>query len=166
MNSVSYLRIIWGSARRWKRLPRRGIVHPGADPLHRHSLHSHVHQPGRLGKHAVHRRRDRGVLRDLQPGPAVLTDRRLQSHHRHLHPHRRPSGRWFGNKRVFVIGMTWYALWSLVAGLAVYSTHVFFVFARVFQGMGPALTLPNGLAILGQSYSPGQRKNISFSWFA
>ncbi|KAJ8100821.1 hypothetical protein POJ06DRAFT_268396 [Lipomyces tetrasporus] len=62
--------------------------------------------------------------------------------------------------------MTWYALWSLVAGLAVYSTHVFFVFARVFQGMGPALTLPNGLAILGQSYSPGQRKNISFSWFA
>ncbi|KAK9427487.1 major facilitator superfamily-domain-containing protein [Lipomyces doorenjongii] len=71
----------------------------------------------------------------------------------------------FGNKRVFVIGMIWYALWSLVAGLAVYSTHVLFVFARVFQGMGPALTLPNGLAILGQSYSPGPRKNMSFAWF-
>ncbi len=71
----------------------------------------------------------------------------------------------FGNKRVFVIGMCWYSLWSLVAGLSVYSSHVLFIFARVFQGMGPALTLPNGLAILGQSYSPGPRKNMSFAWF-
>lgn len=71
----------------------------------------------------------------------------------------------FGSKKLFVIGMSWYALWSLVAGLSVYSSHVLFVFARVFQGMGPALTLPNGLAILGQSYSPGPRKNMSFAWF-
>ena len=71
----------------------------------------------------------------------------------------------FGNKKMFVIGMSWYSLWSLVAGLSVYSSHVLFVFARVFQGMGPALTLPNGLAILGQSYSPGPRKNMSFAWF-
>lgn len=71
----------------------------------------------------------------------------------------------FGSKKLFVIGMSWYALWSLIAGLSVYSTHVLFIFARVFQGMGPALTLPNGLAILGQSYSPGPRKNMSFAWF-
>ena len=71
----------------------------------------------------------------------------------------------FGNKKIFVIGMAWYSLWSLVAGLSVYSSHVLFIFARVFQGMGPALTLPNGLAILGQSYSPGPRKNMSFAWF-
>lgn len=71
----------------------------------------------------------------------------------------------FSNKRMFVIGMSWYSLWSLVAGLSVYSSHVLFVFARVFQGMGPALTLPNGLAILGQSCSPGPRKNMSFAWF-
>jgi len=71
----------------------------------------------------------------------------------------------FGNKRLFVIGMIWYSLWSLLAGLSVYSSHVLFIFARVFQGMGPALTLPNGLAILGQSYSPGPRKNMSFAWF-
>jgi MFS family permease len=71
----------------------------------------------------------------------------------------------FGNKKVFVIGMIWYSLWSLVAGLSVYSSHVLFIFARVFQGIGPALTLPNGLAILGQSYSPGPRKNMSFAWF-
>ena len=71
----------------------------------------------------------------------------------------------FGNKRLFVIGMSWYALWSMVAGLSVYSSHVLFVFARVFQGMGPALTLPNTLAILGKSYSPGPRMNMSFAWF-
>lgn len=71
----------------------------------------------------------------------------------------------FGNKKMFVIGMSWYSLWSLVAGLSVYSSHVLFVFSRVFQGMGPALTLPNGLAILGQSYSPGPRKNMAFAWF-
>ncbi|KAL6407285.1 hypothetical protein AUP68_10115 [Ilyonectria robusta] len=71
----------------------------------------------------------------------------------------------FGNKKMFVLGMSWYSLWSLVAGLSVYSSHVLFIFARVFQGMGPALTLPNGLAILGQSYSPGPRKNMAFAWF-
>lgn len=71
----------------------------------------------------------------------------------------------FGNKKMFVLGMAWYSLWSLVAGLSVYSSHVLFTFARVFQGMGPALTLPNGLAILGQCYSPGPRKNMAFAWF-
>ncbi|KAF4464529.1 MFS transporter of unknown specificity [Fusarium albosuccineum] len=71
----------------------------------------------------------------------------------------------FGHKKMLVIGMTWYSLWCLVAGLSVYSTHVLFVFSRVFQGMGPSLTLPNALAILGQSFSPGPRQNMSFAWF-
>ncbi|PVH92469.1 MFS general substrate transporter [Periconia macrospinosa] len=71
----------------------------------------------------------------------------------------------FGHKRLFVIGMAWYALWSLIAGLAVYSSYVLFIFARVFQGMGPAMTLPSSLAILGSSYSPGPRKNMAFAWF-
>ena len=71
----------------------------------------------------------------------------------------------FGNKRMFVLGMSWLSLWSLVAGLSVYSTHVLFVFARVFQGMGPALTLPNALAIFGKSFSEGPR-NTAFAWFA
>ena len=45
----------------------------------------------------------------------------------------------FGNKRIFVIGMAWYALWSLVAGVAVYSSYVLFIFSRVFQGYGPSI---------------------------
>jgi MFS family permease len=71
----------------------------------------------------------------------------------------------FGNKKLYVIGMAWYAAWSLVAGLAVYSGHVLFVFARVFQGMGPAITLPNALAIFGKSYSQGPKRNMAFAWF-
>jgi MFS family permease len=70
----------------------------------------------------------------------------------------------FGNKRLFVIGVAWYSLWSMIAGLAVFSSPVLFIFSRVFQGMGPALTLPNGLAILGQSFSPANR-NMAFAWF-
>jgi MFS family permease len=42
---------------------------------------------------------------------------------------------------------------------------VLFTFSRVVEGMGPALTMPNGLAVLGKSYPPGERKDMSFAWF-
>lgn len=71
----------------------------------------------------------------------------------------------YGYKRMLIIGFSWFSLWSMVAGLAVYSNHVLFTFARVFQGMGPAIILPNGLAILGASYAPGPRKAMVFSIF-
>lgn len=66
----------------------------------------------------------------------------------------------FGWKRMFVIGFAWFSVWSIVAGLAVYSNHVLFIFARVLQGIGPAITLPNGLALLGSTYNPGPRKDM------
>ncbi|KAI9726146.1 MAG: hypothetical protein M1828_001819 [Chrysothrix sp. TS-e1954] len=71
----------------------------------------------------------------------------------------------FGHKRMWIIGFAWFSVWSLVAGLSVYSNHVLFDFARVFQGMGPAIVLPNGLAILGRAYRPGIRKAMAFSLF-
>lgn len=71
----------------------------------------------------------------------------------------------FGYKRMFMIGFAWFGLWSMIAGLAVYSNHVLFVFARVFTGIGPAICLPNGLAILGATYAPGPRKNMVFAMF-
>jgi MFS family permease len=71
----------------------------------------------------------------------------------------------YGWKRMFVLGFAWNALWSLVCGLAVYSNHVLFVFARVLQGIGPAMALPNGLALLGALYKPGRRKNMAFAVF-
>ena len=66
---------------------------------------------------------------------------------------------------MIIIGFSWFSLWSLVAGCSVFSGHVLFVFARVLQGIGPAITLPNGLALLGATYNPGRRKDMVFAIF-
>ncbi|OTB11846.1 hypothetical protein K445DRAFT_67434 [Daldinia sp. EC12] len=71
----------------------------------------------------------------------------------------------FGHKTLFLIGMGWYSIWTTVCGLAVYSNHILFIFARVLQGIGPAIILPNGLAILGVTYAPGRRKEMVFAIF-
>ena len=71
----------------------------------------------------------------------------------------------FGYKKMLVIGYIWYAFWSMVAGLAVYSNYVLFIWARVLQGIGPSICLPNGLALLGVLYGPGRRKNMAFAVF-
>lgn len=78
------------------------------------------------------------------------------------------SGRFgdvFGYKKMVLIGYIWFAIWSMIAGLAVYSNHVLFIFARVMQGVGPSICLPNGLAILGASYAPGKKKAMMFAIF-
>jgi MFS family permease len=73
----------------------------------------------------------------------------------------------YGYKLMLLIGLSWFAFWSLIAGFSVYSehAHVLFIFARVLQGIGPAIALPNGLAILGATYKPGRRKAMIFSMF-
>ena len=75
-------------------------------------------------------------------------------------------GDMFGHKLLFTCGYFWYALWSLVAGFSAYSqSQVFFDFCRAMQGIGPAVLLPSGLAILGTTYPPGRRKDMIFSMF-
>ena len=71
----------------------------------------------------------------------------------------------FGWKRMLIIGYVWFCFWSLIAGLAWYSNHVLFIWARVLGGIGPAITMPNGLALLGALYGPGKRKNMAFAVF-
>ncbi|KAI1812780.1 major facilitator superfamily transporter [Poronia punctata] len=71
----------------------------------------------------------------------------------------------FGYKRMLIIGFAWFGFWSIVAGLSAYSGFVLAVFARVLQGIGPAICLPNGLAILGSVYPPGHRKAMVFAFF-
>ncbi|GAB7350964.1 hypothetical protein MBLNU459_g1465t1 [Dothideomycetes sp. NU459] len=71
----------------------------------------------------------------------------------------------FGYKLMLLIGFVWFSIWSMVAGLSVYSNHVLFVFARVLQGIGPAFCLPNGLALLGATYRPGPKKDMVFAIF-
>ncbi|CAI7673538.1 unnamed protein product [Penicillium pancosmium] len=71
----------------------------------------------------------------------------------------------FGNKAIFIIGMGWLALTSMMAGASVYSSYPVYILARVLQGLGPALTVPNALAIMGKCFSEGPR-NMGFAWFA
>lgn len=80
-----------------------------------------------------------------------------------------PAGRLgdlYGHKRLFVAGYLWFAVWSLIAGFSVYAhSIVFFAVCRAMQGIGPALLLPNGIAILSRTYPPGNRKAMVLSIF-
>ncbi|GJC84903.1 drug resistance protein YOR378W [Colletotrichum liriopes] len=71
----------------------------------------------------------------------------------------------FGYKRMLIIGFAWFSVWSLIAGLSVYSNFTLAVFSRVLQGIGPAICLPNALALFGAAYPPGHRKAMVFSFF-
>ncbi|OAQ98268.1 hypothetical protein LLEC1_08092, partial [Akanthomyces lecanii] len=63
-------------------------------------------------------------------------------------------------------GFAWFGAWSALAGCAVYSGPVLFAFCRAMQGVGPALMLPNAVAILGRAYEAGSRRqNMVFSLF-
>ena len=92
-----------------------------------------------------------------------------------------PAGRLgdlFGHRRVFVIGFVWFAVWSLLAGFTPVIQHAtshptstssvgttLFIVCRAMQGIGPAMLVPNGQAILGRAYPPGPRKNMVMSVF-
>ncbi|XRM40891.1 multidrug-resistance type transporter aminotriazole resistance [Aspergillus tubingensis] len=71
----------------------------------------------------------------------------------------------FGYRILYITGWIWFAIWSLVAGVSVYSNYILFIFARTLQGIGPAMLLPNGLALLGATYRPGKKKYMVFSLF-
>lgn len=82
-----------------------------------------------------------------------------------------PSGRAgdiFGYKKMVLIGLLWFSLWSMVCGLSSYTRSViFFDFCRAMQGIGPAIILPNSVAILARIYPPGTiRRLIAFSLYA
>ncbi|EFX03361.1 major facilitator superfamily transporter [Grosmannia clavigera kw1407] len=85
-----------------------------------------------------------------------------------------PAGRLgdiFGHSRLFIIGFVWFAAWSLIAGFseavqrAGGAGTIFFVVSRAFQGIGPAILVPNGQAMLGRAYAPGTRKNVVMCLF-
>ncbi|KAI2464773.1 major facilitator superfamily MFS-1 [Annulohypoxylon bovei var. microspora] len=72
----------------------------------------------------------------------------------------------YGHKRMFLAGFVWSAVWSAVSGTAVYSTTVLFIASRVLHGLGAALSLPNGLALVGVAYPPGKQKAMAFTFVA
>lgn len=75
-------------------------------------------------------------------------------------------GDMYGHKKLFMAGFAWFSVWSMLAGLSVFSSsQIFFDICRALQGIGPATVLPNGLALLGTTYPAGRRKDMVFSIF-
>ena len=73
----------------------------------------------------------------------------------------------YGHKLLLISGWAWFGLWSFVAGFSAYpASPIFFIICRALQGIGPAVMLPNSLAIIGRSYGPGRRKDMIFALFA
>ncbi|KAH8662169.1 drug resistance protein [Xylariales sp. PMI_506] len=69
----------------------------------------------------------------------------------------------YGGRIVFLSGLAWLVAWSLVAGFSQNSTML--IVCRAMQGMGAGAFMPAGLALLGQTYRPGPRKNLIFSFY-
>jgi EmrB/QacA subfamily drug resistance transporter len=67
-----------------------------------------------------------------------------------------------GRRRVFVIGVIWFAVASLACGVAPSSAAL--VFARAFQGIGGALLTPGSLAILEASFRQQDRAAAIGAW--
>jgi EmrB/QacA subfamily drug resistance transporter len=68
----------------------------------------------------------------------------------------------YGRRRVFVIGVGWFAVASLLCGLAQSSGQL--VAARVLQGIGGALLTPGSLAIIEASFHPDDRGRAIGAW--
>ncbi len=68
----------------------------------------------------------------------------------------------FGRRRVFVVGVVWFATASLVCGLA--QNIEMLVAARALQGVGGALLTPGSLAIISASFHGADRAAAVGVW--
>src|SRR5438045_5800412 len=70
-------------------------------------------------------------------------------------------GDMYGGSVVYISGLTWFTVWSLIAGFSI--NPLMLNFCRALQGLGSAAYLPTGVMLLGSVYRPGSRKNLVFS---
>jgi EmrB/QacA subfamily drug resistance transporter len=68
----------------------------------------------------------------------------------------------YGRKKIFVIGVIWFALASLLCGAALNAAEL--IAARALQGVGAALLLPGSLAILEASFVKDDRSKAIGAW--
>jgi EmrB/QacA subfamily drug resistance transporter len=68
----------------------------------------------------------------------------------------------FGRRKVYLIGIVWFALASAACGFA--PTALFLIVTRVLQGVGAALLTPGSLAILEASFVPADRARAIGAW--
>lgn len=70
----------------------------------------------------------------------------------------------YGRRRVFVLGVAWFATASLLCGLAQSTGQL--VAARALQGIGGALLTPGSLALIQSSFRPEDRGRAIGLWSA
>ncbi|WP_086738121.1 MFS transporter [Streptomyces glaucescens] len=68
----------------------------------------------------------------------------------------------FGRRRIFVLGVVWFAVASLLCGLAPNAGVL--VAARALQGVGGALLTPGSLALIQASFHPDDRGRAVGLW--
>lgn len=68
----------------------------------------------------------------------------------------------FGRRKIFVIGVSWFAVASLVCAVA--PNIGLLIAARALQGVGGALLTPGSLAILEASFAPNERGRAIGAW--
>ncbi|MFJ9927027.1 MULTISPECIES: MFS transporter [Streptomyces] len=68
----------------------------------------------------------------------------------------------YGRRKVFVIGVVWFATASLLCGIA--PTSGLLIAARALQGIGGALLTPGSLALIQASFHPDDRSRAVGLW--
>ncbi|KAF5597457.1 multidrug resistance [Fusarium subglutinans] len=70
-------------------------------------------------------------------------------------------GDMWGGYPVFMWGLVWLLIWSIIAGFSM--NPLMLDLCRALQGLGAAAFLPTGVMLMGSLYRPGPRKNIVFA---
>ncbi|MFF4901979.1 MFS transporter [Streptomyces sp. NPDC001068] len=68
----------------------------------------------------------------------------------------------FGRRKIFVLGVVWFAAASLLCGLA--PNDIVLIAARALQGIGGALLTPGSLALIQASFHPDDRAKAVGLW--
>src|SRR6478735_2252388 len=70
-------------------------------------------------------------------------------------------GDMWGGYPVFMWGLAWLLVWSIIAGFSI--NPLMLDLCRALQGLGAAAFLPTGVMLMGSLYRPGPRKNLVFA---
>ncbi|KAJ4355535.1 uncharacterized protein N0V89_003552 [Didymosphaeria variabile] len=77
----------------------------------------------------------------------------------------RRLGDMYGYKKIYLIGWLWFSIWSIITGFSYTSNHIMFSACRALQGIGPALLIPNAVALIGRTLPVGKQRMIGFACF-
>ncbi|KAF9350719.1 hypothetical protein BGX26_011161 [Mortierella sp. AD094] len=69
----------------------------------------------------------------------------------------------FGHRNTFLIGVTWFSIWSIVIGFA--RGPIILSIGRALQGMGAGFTVPSALAIVTTTYPAGPERTKALGVF-